>query len=220
VNRVQILASGLALSVAGLGVAAHLEGEAAAVRRDTERIQATVQRSQARFQERYDRAGRQLESTTAQFDRRSVSARAVADPHVHLRVDLSASRLALVDDGFVLRDVAVQIGAPIAVDDEAGAGHIRAFDRGIHTVAERVRNGGAIDDEWWSLTSVDGWRDGEALAGERVLVLEDGTAIYGAPKQTSPVDKQPVRPAAVAVPRVDIAAIYGAVAQGTHVYVY
>lgn len=219
-NRRLTLAAGLALSTVGLVCGTYFEREAAAVHNDAARIQRTVARSQQRYILRARSLRDRVDTLPDEFERQAVLAQASSDPHVHLRLDLSADRIALVDNGVVLRSIAVAVGANVDLQEDDGPARTLAVRRGVHTLAEKFRRGDFDVPKWWTGPNPDGRQGGEGLYGERTLILGDGTLIYSTPEWGPWTGKDQVRPAAVELPPTDMDAIFGAIAPGSSVYVY
>lgn len=161
------------------------------------------------------------EASQLQIERTRLQTRAAAfaDQERHLRLDRANNTLSLVDEGYVLRDMPIWIGAPLP--------HLTGFPAdgrnwptlGTHQIQGRVGRG--VLPQQALIDTLEGtWPDGGAIPSDLVgvLVLEDGTYLYA--ERQPPLITPPVRAGVVLLNEKDMNALVGSLMEDTKVYVW
>jgi hypothetical protein len=230
--RVMTLVIGLGLTAAGGLVGLTLGQRAEAVRLDTDLVQRQQDARAARHEEWVGLLERRRKVLPAEYARQATFALAAADTQRHLRVDLAQGLMMLVEDGYVVREISVQVGDPLPADGDRAAVDIIP---GKRIIDQRIRDGQFDMPEWASWSgerpknprrrsrrkrrrklpkAIDG------LYGARTMILDDGTVLYSTPGWGPWASDASVRPGGVEMSFTDMASVFGAVSTGAHVYVY
>lgn len=209
-----------------------LEQSAAATREDMALLDRQRATRTQRHQERVARLEQQRDALPAEYVRQETFAQAASDTNRHLRVDLDASVIMLVEDGYVIRRSAVQVGDPLAADGEREAVDIT---RGRRVIDQRIREGQFELPDW------AGWQGErpkkqrkrsrrkrrrplpkpiDGLYGARTLILDDGSVMYSTPGWGPWASDNDVRPGGIEMSFTDMASLFGAISTGASVYVY
>jgi len=231
-NRVMTLVIGLGFASAAVAVALSLEQQAVAVRTDTDLVVRQEAAREQRHQDWMELMGRRRADLPGEYARQATFALAAADTQRHLRVDLSDGVMMLVEDGYVVRRVPVEIGESLPADGDRKAVEITT---GKRIIDQRIRDGQFDLPDWVSWKgqrpkpqkkrsrrkrrrplpkAIDG------LYGARTMILDDGTVLYSTPGWGPWASPSSVRPGGLEMSFTDMASVFGAVSTGAHVYVY
>ena len=137
-SRVMTLMVGAGLAAACVLGGLSLERSAEAAREDMGLLDRQRDQRTQRHQARMARLERQRDALPAEYVRQETFAQAASDTHRHLRVDLDASVIMLVEDGYVIRRSSIQVGTALAAEGDREAVELT---RGRRVIDQRIRDG-------------------------------------------------------------------------------
>lgn len=217
--RIPLALAALAIALTALS-AARGERYEAETARLTQQMSESERRLQARILDaRADRSEAIIALTTLQ-----VQSAALADAQRHLRVDLEAGELALIEEGRVLREAALRVGPEDPVEGPAGERWFFPLPRGELTIAGISRGKRFEVPGWWYVSQGrpdpgPGARDEGPIYGAAALALSDGSLIYAAPEE-GPFAEGAVRRGGIEIPPEDLEAMLPVLSEGMSVYVF
>lgn len=205
---------------------AYIRGERYA--EETARLQALMSVSERAQAERILDASVDRTELITTLTALQIRNQALIEADTHLRLDTGAGQAALVQEGKVLREMALVAGSEEPLTTPDGRRWLFPLPRGELKVGQLVKGGSFDVPEWWYLSqgipapALDERRQA-GVYGAYAVVLSDGTVVHSLPitpptGSTLPPD-QPWR-GALALPEADLEALFATLAPGMSVYVY
>ena len=149
---------------------------------------------------------------------------ALVEESIHLRVDIEAAELALIQDGKVLRETAIEVGPEGEVLGDGNRRWIFTLPRGQLTVSKVSANQAFSVPDWWYVEHhkpipEDGALEKQKIYGDHTWELSDGTLIYATPS-VGPWSTGEHRYGAIVASAGDLKAMAPLIQEGAPVYVY
>jgi hypothetical protein len=136
---------------------------------------------------------------------------------LHLAVNVDSAQMILERDGVILRQMHVQL-TPSSIPGAASDSDIVVRTLGERSIARVLRRGDPIPESVWTARDLPVPDQRSGVLGDRAILLDDGTVVYGLPDESA--DSSGALPRSVRIAAADLEALAANIRPGMSIYFY
>jgi hypothetical protein len=136
---------------------------------------------------------------------------------LHLAVNVDSGQMILERDGVILRQMHVQL-TPSSIPGAASDSEIVVRTLGERSIARVLRKGDPVPESVWTARDLPVPDQRSGVLGDRAILLDDGTVVYGLPDESA--DAAGALPRSVRIAAADLEALAANIRPGMSIYFY